>query len=137
MSDNKINLFYFNHKITSPIVFFIIQVNNDNDERLIEKHTNYFFEMLIRNKLADATNILVFNVIKQHSGKMINWILPSKNSNGKIVQQIEHDQRILNTIIGETIKNTKCETLFLFSPNELKIQDCNINLNFLVDIYEN
>ena len=128
-------MFYFNHKLTSPIVFFIIQLNNDEDVKLIEDHTQFFFETLINNKLADSSNILIFNIIKQHYEKMINWILPSTNSNNKIIKQLGDDPRVINTIIGETIKNSNCETLLSFNKDELKIQDTKINLDYLYNLY--
>ena len=135
MEDNKINMYYFNHKLTSPIVFFIIQVYSDEDVKLIEDHTQFFFETLINNKLADSSNILVFNIIKQHYEKMINWILPSTNSNNKIIKQLGDDPRVINTIIGETIKNSNCNTLLSFNRDELKIQDTKINLDYLYKLY--
>jgi len=137
MEELKLNLFYFNHKIISPIVFFIIEINNDKQEQFIENHTNYLFKILIDNKLADSSNILIFSVIKKHSEKMINWILPSKDCNSKILKQIEKDANLINIIINKIIKNSNCETLLIFSNNELKIQDCNINLNYLCELYKN
>ena len=100
MEEHKLNLFYFNHKISSPIIFFIIEVNNDKEEKFIENHTNYLFKILIDNKLADSNSILIFSIIKKHTGKMINWILPSKESNGKILRQIEKDTNLINLIIN-------------------------------------
>lgn len=137
MEEHKLNLFYFNHKISSPIIFFIIEVNNDKEEKFIENHTNYLFKILIDNKLADSNSILIFSIIKKHTGKMINWILPSKESNGKILRQIEKDTNLINLIINEIIKNSNCNTLLIFSMDQLKIQDCNINLNYLSEIYIN
>jgi hypothetical protein len=137
MEEHKLNLFYFNHKIISPIVFFIIEITNDKQEKFIENHTNYLFKILIDNKLADSSNILIFSVIKKHSEKMINWILPSKECNSKILKQIEKDANLINIIINKIIKNSNCETLLIFSDNELKIQDCNINLNYLCELYKN
>lgn len=137
MEEHKLNLFYFNHKITSPIVFFIIEINNDKQEQFIENHTDYLFKILIDNKLADSSNILIFSVIKKHSEKMINWILPSKECNSKILKQIGKDAKLINIIINKIIKNSNCETLLIFSDNELKIQDCDINLNYLCELYKN
>jgi hypothetical protein len=137
MEEHKLNLFYFNHKIISPIVFLIIEINNDKQEQFIENHTHYLFKILIDNKLADSSNILIFSVIKKHSEKMINWILPSKECNNKILKQIEKDANLINIIINKIIKNSNCETLLIFSDNELKIQDCNINLNYLCELYKN
>jgi hypothetical protein len=137
MEEHKLNLFYFNHKIISPIVFFIIEITNDKQEKFIENHTDYLFKILIDNKLADSNNILIFSVIKKHSEKMINWILPSKECNSKILKQIEKDANLINIIINKIIKNSNCETLLIFSDNELKIQDCNINLNYLCELYKN
>lgn len=137
MEEHKLNLFYFNHKISSPIIFFIIEINNDEEEKFIENHTNYLFKILIDNKLANSNSILIFSIIKKHTGKMINWILPSKESNGKILRQLEKDSNLINLIINELIKNSNCNTLLIFSTEQLKIQDCDINLNYLSEIYIN
>jgi hypothetical protein len=137
MEEHKLNLFYFNHKISSPIIFFIIEINNDEEEKFIENHTNYLFKILIDNKLANSDNILIFSIIKKHTGKMINWILPSKECNSKILRQIEKNINLINLIINGIIKNSNCETLLIFSIKELVIQDCDINLNYLSDIYIN
>lgn len=67
---------------------------------------------------------------------MINWILPSKECNSKILKQIEKNTNLVNIIINKIIENSNCETLLVLSDSELKIQDCNINLNYLADLYK-
>jgi hypothetical protein len=132
----KLDLYYFNHKITSPIVFFIIKVFNEKEERFLENNTEFLFQTLIENNYAPSNSIVIFNILKEYSSKIINWILPSKTTNFKILQQIEKDNVLINSIIVETLKHTNCETLLVFSPNELKIQSCKINLDFLIEYYQ-
>jgi hypothetical protein len=67
-------------------------------------------------------------------------VLPSKNSNKKLLKQIENNQQLVNKIISETIKNSNCKTLISLEEeknNNLKIfiRDCDVNLGFLTDIY--
>jgi hypothetical protein len=132
----QLDLYYFNHKITTPIVFFIIKVFSEKDEHFLENHTDFLFKTLIENNYAPPDSILVFNIIKEYSSKIINWILPSKTTNFKILQQIEKDNNLINSIIVETIKHTNCETLLTFSQDELKIESCKINLDFLIQYYQ-
>ena len=136
MESNNLDLYYFNNKITSPIIFLIVRVFSEKDEKFIEENVDYIFKSLIDSELADETNILVLNIIKEYNSKIINWILPSKNSDNKIVKQIEKNN-IINQILIETIKNINCETYLTFTNDELKIQDCKFNLDFLIEQYYN
>jgi hypothetical protein len=132
----KLDLYYFNHKITTPIVFFIVKVFSEKEEHFLEKNTDFLFQTLIENNYAPSNSIVVFNILKEYSSKIINWILPSKTTNFKILQQIEKDNNLINSIIVETIKHCNCETLLVFSQDELKIQSCKINLDFLIEFYQ-
>ncbi len=130
-----LDLYYFNNKITSPIVFFIVKVFSEKDEKFLEEHTDYLFNTLIENNYAPSNSILVFNVLKEYSNKIINWILPSKTTNFKLLMEIENNTALINSIIVETLKHCECETQLIFSKGELKIKQCKINLNFLIDYY--
>ena len=130
----KLELYYFNYEITLPIVFFIIKIQNDKEEKFIEQNTNFLFKTLIENNLAPSNSIVIFNILKQHSNKIINWILPSKTTNLQFLEQIEKDNNFINSIIIEILKHYNCKIQFVFSKNELKIQPCNINLKFLIDV---
>lgn len=132
----QLDLYYFNHKITSPIVFLIVKVFSEKEEHFLENHTEYLFKTLIENNYAPSDSILIFNIVKEYSSKIINWILPSKTTNFKILQQIEKDNNLINSIIVETIKHCNCETHLTFSPNELKIESCKINLDFLIEYFQ-
>lgn len=132
----NLDLYYFNQKITEPIVFFIVKVFSEKDEQFLEKNTDFLFQTLIENKYASSDSIVIFNVVKEYSNKIINWILPSKTSNLKILQQIEKDNNIINSIITKTLNEYKCETQLVFSENELKIQSCKINLKCLIEYYQ-
>ena len=132
----NLDLYYFNQKINEPIVFFIVKVFSEKEEEFLKKYTNFLFQTLIENKYASSDSIVIFNVVKEYSNKIINWILPSKTSNLKILQQIEKDNNIINSIITKTLNEYKCETQLVFSENELKIQSCKINLKCLTEYYQ-
>jgi len=131
----KLELYYFNNEITLPIVFFIIKIQNEKEEKFIEQNTNFLFKTLIENNLAHSNSIVIFNILKQHSNKIINWILPSKTTNFKFLKQIEKDNNLINLIIIEIIKNYNCKKLFVFTLDELRIQPCDINLNNLIKFF--
>jgi hypothetical protein len=134
-TDSKIlDLYYFNLKETKPITFIITRLSNQTDEQIIEEHANFLFQSLIENNLIEDSDILVFNLIKEYEGKIINWILPSEKSNKNILKGIENKD-VLNTIITNTIKNSNCNTIISLSKNELKIKDCHIDLGMFTEIY--
>ena len=134
-TDSKIlDLYYFNLKETKPITFIITRISNETDERLIEEYADFLFQSLIENNFIEESDILVFNLIKEHEGKIINWILPSEKSNKNILEGIENKD-ILNTIITTTIKNSNCNTIISLSKNEIKIKDCDIDLGMFTEIY--
>ena len=132
----NLDLYYFNHKKTKPIVFFIVKVFNVKEEKFLEENTNFLFQTLIENNYASSDSIVIFNVLKKHTNTIINWILPSKTSNSNILKQIEKDNNIINSIIIEILNHNNCEIQFSFSENELKIQSCKINLDFLIEYYQ-
>jgi hypothetical protein len=82
-----------------------------------------------------SNSIVIINILKQHSNKIINWILPSKTTNFKFLKQIEKDNNIINLIIIEIIKNYNCKKLFVFTLDELRIQSCDINLDNLIKFF--
>ena len=137
---NKIELFYYNKKFTKPFIFFITKIVNANEELLLQENTENIFKILIDNNLTADSNILIFNIIKEHESKIINWILPSIKSNQQIVKKIENNKELVNKIVTETIKNSNCDTIISLSINKDKstnihVRDCNINLGFLSEIY--
>jgi hypothetical protein len=153
---NSIDLFYFNHSVINPIVFVICKIFSLEDEKIIEQYSTSLFQILIENNMAKDTDIFIFSIIKEHDRKMINWILPSKKSNKIVLQKIESNNTLLNTIISETLKNTNCETFITLSKQpsqllitsnnmeesvdgeinfEINIKDCCVNLGFIVNEY--
>jgi hypothetical protein len=137
---NKIDLFYYNKKFTKPFIFFITKIVNANEELLLQENTENIFKILIDNNLSSDSNILIFNIIKEHESKIINWILPSIKSNQEIVKKIENNKELVNKIVTETIKNSNCDTILSLSIDKDKsinihVRDCNINLGFLSEIY--
>ena len=131
----NIDLYYFNLKEIKPIIFIITRISNILDENILEENSNFLFNSLIENKFAEETDILIFNLIKEHQGKIINWILPSKKSNKNVVDKIENNKDLINGIITTTLKNSNCKTLISLSKNELKIKDCDIDLAMFSEIY--
>jgi len=131
----NIDLYYFNLKEIKPIIFIITRISNILDENILEENTNFLFNSLIENKFAEETDILIFNLIKEHQGKIINWILPSKKSNKNVVDKIENNKELINGIITTTLKNSNCKTIISLSSNELKIKDCDIDLAMFSEIY--
>ena len=131
----NLDLYYFNLKEIKPIIFIITRISNILDENILEENSNFLFNSLIENKFAEETDILIFNLIKEHQGKIINWILPSKKSNKNILDKIENNKDLINGIITTTLKNSNCKTIISLSSNELKIKDCDIDLAMFSEIY--
>ena len=131
----NLDLYYFNLKEIKPIIFIITRISNILDENILEENSNFLFNSLIENKFAEETDILIFNLIKEHQGKIINWILPSKKSNKNVVDKIENNKDLINGIITTTLKNSNCKTIISLSSNELKIKDCDIDLAMFSEIY--
>lgn len=131
----NIYLYYFNNIDINPFVFFIVKVFNDEDEKFLEDHSQYLFSTLIENKLANLDNILIFSIFKEHSKKLGNWILPSKNSNDKLVDKFHNDTNLINNLITYTLNKFNCETILNFTEEKLTVSDCNLNLSFLIEQY--
>ena len=125
---NKIELYYFNHIMTKPIIFFFVKIYNDDDEKMLEEHSEYLFKILIENNMAMISDILIFHIVKEHTSTIVNWILPSIESNTDILEQLEKNDYYTNVIIKETLIQCECNTLLLLSNDELKIQDCKIKI---------
>ena len=70
----NLDLYYFNQQITKPIVFFIVKVFSEKEEAFLEKNTDFLFQTLIDNNYASSDSIVIFNVLKEYSNKIINWI---------------------------------------------------------------
>ena len=131
----SLDLYYFNLREIKPIIFIITRISSEEDEQLLQDNTSILFETLIENKFAEETNILIFNLIKEHQGKIINWILPSKKSNKQILEKIENNKDIINNIITTTLKKSNCNTIISISKDELKIKDCDLDLAMFSEIY--
>ena len=131
----NIDLYYFNLKEIKPIIFIVTRITNILDENILEENSNFLFNSLIENKFAEESDILIFNLIKEHQGKIINWILPSKKSNKNVLDKIENNKDLINSIITTTLKNSNCKTIISLSKNELKIKDCDIDLAMFSEIY--
>jgi hypothetical protein len=135
----KIDLFYYNKKFTKPFIFFITKISNEKEELMLQENTENIFKILIDNNLSSDSDILIFNIIKEHESKIINWILPSIKSDKQILKKIENNRELVNTIIVETIKNSTCETSISLTDDKddlnIHVRDCNMNLGFLTEIY--
>jgi len=131
----NLDLYYFNLREIKPIIFVITRINDETQEKMLDENSSYLFETLINNNFADETDILIFNLIKEHQGKIINWILPSKKSNKQILEKIENNKDIINNIITTTLSKSNCNTIISISKNELKIKDCDLDLQMFSEIY--
>jgi len=131
----NLDLYYFNLREIKPIIFVITRINDEKQEKMLDENSSYLFETLINNNFADETDILIFNLIKEHQGKIINWILPSKKSNKQILEKIENNKDIINNIITTTLSKSNCNTIISISKNELKIKDCDLDLQMFSEIY--
>ena len=92
---SSITLFYYNEGKIKPFIFLVAKVSNDNDINLLEEYTENIFKILIDNQLSNESDILIINIIKEHEGKIINWILPSVKSDTKIVESIENNECVI------------------------------------------
>jgi hypothetical protein len=131
----NLDLYYFNLREIKPIIFVITRINDEKQEKMLDENSSYLFETLINNNFADETDILIFNLIKEHQGKIINWILPSKKSNKQILEKIENNKEIINNIITTTLSKSNCNTIISISKDELKIKDCDLDLQMFSEIY--
>jgi hypothetical protein len=131
----SLDLYYFNVKEIKPIIFIITRINSESEEKILDSHAEFLFNSLIENKFAEESDILIFNLIKEYQGKIINWILPSKKSNKNILEKIENNKDIINNIITTTLKKSNCNTMISISKNELKIKDCDLDLEMFSEIY--
>jgi hypothetical protein len=127
-----LNLYYFNHDIINPIILIICTLYNDEDITLLEDNTEFIFNSLIEAKIAQDDNILMFHIIKEHTNNTINLLLPSINCNMKVLEELENNDNLQEMIINETISNINCMTLLTLDNEELKIKDCDINLNTII-----
>lgn len=127
-----LNLYYFNHDIINPIILIICIVYNDEDIILLEENTEFIFNSLIEAKIAQDNNILIFHIIKEHTNNIINLLLPSINCNMKVLEELENNDNLQEMIINETVSNINCLTLLTLDNEELKIKDCDINLNTII-----
>jgi hypothetical protein len=135
-----IDLYLYNKDFIKPINLILAKINSIEDEQFLENNADYIFNILLENKLAIDTDILVFNIIKEHESKIINWILPTIKSNKEFTDKLEKNRPLLEKIILETIKNFSCETLITVSnlhsnDVEMRVKDCDMNLSFIANIY--
>jgi len=131
----SLDLYYFNLREIKPLIFIITRINSETEEKILEENTSILFETLIENNFAEESDILIFNLIKEYQGKIINWILPSKKSNKQILKKIENNKELINNIITTTLKKSNCNTIISVSKNELKIKDCDLDLEMFSEIY--
>jgi hypothetical protein len=136
---SSITLFYYNEGKIKPFIFLVAKVSNDKDINLLEEYTENIFKILIDNQLSNESDILIINIIKEHEGKIINWILPSVKSDTKIVESIENNSELVNDILITVLENMNCRTeILLNEANEdldICIKDCDKNLSFIADEY--
>lgn len=82
-------LYYFNPSQFKPILIIVAKLDNEESMEKLEAYTTEIFQILMDEKEADETNILVFSVIKIINKSTINLILPSTQSNVNLVNKLE------------------------------------------------
>jgi hypothetical protein len=105
-------LFFLKPKKYNPIVFIVAKISDPEMMEKIEALSHEIFHILMDEKVADETNILIFSIIKDYDKATINMILPSTESNTILVERCHENAHFVNTLIVDTLINVNTE-LFL------------------------
>ena len=105
-------LFFLKPKKYNPIIFIVAKISDPEMMEKIEALSHEIFHILMDEKVADETNILIFSIIKDYDKATINMILPSTKSNMKLVERCQENAHFVNTLIVDTLINVNTE-LFL------------------------
>ena len=128
-------LFYFKPNQFKPILIIVAKLDNEDSVGKLEAYTHEIFQILMDEKQADESNILVFSVIKDHEKSTINLILPSIKSNMKLVAKLESDTQLVNKIIVQTLMKSNTELYFEFKESKILIHSNKLNLESLTKFY--
>ena len=127
-------LYYFNPSFIDPIKILIVRIISDYEYNYLVENTTEIFQLLIDDNLANQDDILVFSLIKEHSYKIENIILPFSEANLNYVDKYD-DHHKLNNLIIDILNKTNCFIFFDLENNELKKNIINYDLSFLINKY--
>jgi hypothetical protein len=128
-------LFYFKPNQFKPILIIVAKLDNEESVEKLEAYTHEIFQILMDEKEADETNIIVFSVIKDHEKSTMNLILPSTKSNMNLVAKLENDTQLVNKIIVQTLMKSNTELYFEFKEDRILIHNQKLNLEQLTKYY--
>jgi|LauGreDrversion4_2_1035121.scaffolds.fasta_scaffold121312_3 hypothetical protein len=128
-------LFYFKPNQFKPILIIVAKLDNEESVEKLEAYTHEIFQILMDEKEADETNIIVFSVIKDHEKSTMNLILPSTKSNMNLVTKLENDTQLVNKIIVQTLMKSNTELYFEFKEDRILIHNQKLNLEQLTKYY--
>jgi subtilase family serine protease len=128
-------LFYFKPNQFKPILIIVAKLDNEELMGKLEAYTHEIFQILMDEKEADETNIIVFSVIKDHDKSTINLILPSIKSNINLVTKLENDTQLVNKIIVQTLMKSNTELYFELKEDRILIHSDKLNLGDLTKFY--
>ena len=128
-------LFYFKPNQFKPILIIVAKLDNEESVEKLEAYTHEIFQILMDEKEADETNIIVFSVIKDHEKSTMNLILPSTKSNMNLVAKLENDTQLVNKIIVQTLMKSNTELYFEFKEDRILIHNQKLNLGQLTKYY--
>ena len=128
-------LFYFNPKRFSPLLIIVAKLDSNESVEKLEAYSSEIFQILIDEKEADETNIIIFSVIKDHEKMTMNMILPSTKSNMEFVKKCEEDVQLVNKIIVQTLMKNNTKFYFEILENKILMHMKEINIGNLAKFY--
>jgi hypothetical protein len=128
-------LYYFKPSQFKPILIIVAKLDSEESMGKLEAYTHEIFQILMDEKEADETNIIVFSVIKDHEKSTINLILPSIKSNMNLVTKLENDTQLVNKIIVQTLMKSNTELYFELKENKILIHSVKLNLEQFTKYY--
>jgi len=129
------NLFYFKPYQFKPILIIVAKLDTEESVEKLEVYTHEIFQILIDEKEADESNIIIFSVIKDHEKSTLNLILPSIKSNINLVTKLENDTQLVNKIIVRTLMKSNTRLYFELKEDRILIHSNKLNLEQLIKYY--
>jgi hypothetical protein len=129
------NLFYFKPYQFKPILIIVAKLDTEESVKKLEAYTHEIFQILIDEKEADESNIIIFSVIKDHEKSTLNLILPSIKSNINLVTKLENDTQLVNKIIVRTLMKSNTRLYFELKEDRILIHSNKLNLEQLIKYY--
>ena len=123
-------LYLFNNIKIKPFIILIVRVLDDDELEYINENMIDIFQLLIDDNIATKDDLLVFSLIKEHTKKIHNKILPFSEKNVDLIDTFT------NNIIINELRQNNCYTFYECYDDKLLKKSCNLNMNFLINIYE-